>query len=95
MKTVRFVLAAILALLPVWSWADMMLKDGSGNSIVLHEGKCTVLSWLKDWRQATMQYRGTMFEACWRIQGDMVVVLDSGGDVTPVPMQAFRPVVNI
>lgn len=29
-------------------------------------------------------------EGCWRMNDGVVIIIDSGGDVTPVPMQAFK-----
>ena len=84
------VLLAVLMLFAMSSNAAMVAKDGSGNSVTLQETACVSDPWLKEWKSATMFYRGKHYAACWRIQGDMVVIIDSAGDVTPLPMGAFK-----
>lgn len=84
------VLAAVLVLFSMSAKADMIMKDRQGNSITLHEEACTVLPWLEKWKTATFIYQGKVHAACWRFQAGTVVVLDSAGDVTPVPPQAFE-----
>ena len=77
------------------SYSAMVAKDGSGNSVTLQEEKCVSAPWLKDWQTATMIYRGKTYAACWRVQGQLVIILDSGGDITPIPMNAFAPEVKV
>ena len=87
------VLAAVLMLFAMSNpaKADMVAKDRAGNSVTLHEAPCVSAPWLKDWKTATFIYGGKTYAACWRIQNDMVIVLDAAGDVSPLPMTAFKP----
>ncbi len=87
----KYVLLAVLVLFAASVNAAMVAKDGSGNSVTLGETECVAAPWLKDWKTATMFYEGKTYAACWRLQGNLVVVLDSAGDVTPIPMTSFRP----
>lgn len=67
------------------------LKADNGDQITLMESPCTHSPWFKDWQAARFIYRGKTYEACWRlVGGDTVLVFDSGGDISPVPMGAFR-----
>ena len=83
----------LLALLFVFlafnvSAADLVLRDQAGNVVKLHETDCKQ-PWMKKWKQATFEYEKKIFQACWRLVGSTVVVMDSAGDVTPLPAQAF------
>ena len=83
------VLFAVLFMFAVSVKAGMVARDEGGNVITLMTEQCTAGPWMKDWKTASFLYRGQLFKACWRIQGTTVILLDSGGDVTPVPMGAF------
>jgi len=85
------VLFAVLMLFSMSSHAGMVAKDNNGNSVTLHEAPCVSSPWLKDWKTATFIYGGKTYAACWRIQNNMVIVIDSAGDVSPLPMEAFKP----
>lgn len=89
------VLAFVLMLFAVSSNAAMVAKDREGNSVTLQETACVSDMWLKEWKAATMFYQGKQYAACWRLQGNTVVVIDSAGDVTPLPMTAFRPETSV
>ena len=89
------VLAVVLMLFAMSVNAAMVAKDSAGNSVTLQETACVSDPWLKDWKAATMFYQGKVFAACWRIQGQTVVIIDSAGDVTPIPMTAFRPETSV
>ena len=84
-------LAIVLMLFAISSNAEMVARDDAGNTVTLQETECVSGPWLKDWKAATMFYEGKHYAACWRVQGTKVVIIDSAGDVTPIPMQAFRP----
>ena len=73
----------------------LVVRDPSGNSVSLHTGQCSTSPWLKEWKAATMVYQGKRYDACWRLQGSTVVILDSGGDITPVPAQAFKEEIGV
>lgn len=69
--------------------ADMVARDAMGNYAALHKESCVAAPWLKDWKTATVKYEGKMFAACWKMQDGTILVLDSAGDVTPIPVSAF------
>ena len=88
MKSVMF---AVLMLFAFDAIAEnLVVNDASGNQVTLMSEACTASSWLKDWKLASFLYKGKAYEACWRLQGTTVVILDSGGEVTPLPSGAFR-----
>lgn len=89
------VLAVVLMLFALSVNAAMVAKDAQGNSVTLQETACVSDPWLKDWKAATMFYQGRVFAACWRLQGNLVIILDSAGDITPIPMTAFRPETSV
>lgn len=70
--------------------ASYELRDRAGNVVVLLDAPCEQGGWLAGWRRATLHYDGKDYAACWVAMGEMVMVLDSSGDVTPVPRAAFR-----
>lgn len=84
------VLAAVLVLFAMSAKADMVVRDGTGNILTLHNEQCVAAPWLKGWKTATFVYDGKTFAACWREQQGTIVVLDSAGDVTPVPAHLFK-----
>lgn len=57
--------------------------------ITLYESACGK-DWLNGWRQAAMTYKGKSYDACWMSNGGMVFILDSAGDLTPLPVTAFK-----
>ena len=67
---------------------DLVVRDAAGNVVKLHETDCKQ-PWMKKWKQATFEYEKKRYDACWRLVGSTVVVMDSAGDVTPLPAQAF------
>ena len=83
-------LALLFVFLTFNVWADdLVVRDAAGNVVSLHEAPCTSFAWLKEWKTATFKYEGKSYKACWRLVGSSVVVLDSIGDVTPIPAAAF------
>lgn len=89
------VLFVVLLLFSISSPAAIVAKDRAGNSVTLHEEACVSSPWLQNWKTATMFYQGKQYAACWRVQGELVIILDSSGDMTPIPMQAFQPETRI
>lgn len=65
------------------------VKAQNGDSITLMDTPCTQGEWFKLWKAARFVYQGRSFEACWRVEDTMVLVLDAEGDLSSVPMQAF------
>lgn len=89
------VLAVILVLFAVSAHAqNMVSRDGDGNVVTLMTAKCTISPWTTEWLTASFLYHGRVFAACWRLQGKTVVIFDSGGDITPLPMSIFKPEVK-
>ena len=68
----------------------MVVTDQQGNKIVLGEKECSASPWLKNWYTGTFFYEKRLFNMCWKIQGQSVVIIDAEGDMTAVPMQAFH-----
>jgi len=87
------VLAAVLMLFAMSNpaKADMVMRDQNGNYVRLHTEPCAISPWTKEWKTATFFYEKKQYAACWRLQGETVVVLDSEGDITPLPVRSFRP----
>lgn len=69
---------------------DLFVKDRAGSKITLKETACSIAGWFSKWKNAIVLYQGKTYQACWRLQADSVVVIDSAGDVTPVPAGAFQ-----
>lgn len=69
-----------------------------GDFVKLWQGPCesktvigianpAVLPLLK---KAMMRYEGKDYEACWAEHDGHAIVIDEAGDVTPIPLRAFR-----
>jgi len=89
------VLFMVLMLFAMSVKAGMVARDNEGNVITLMTEACKVSPWLKDWKTASFLYNGKVYPACWKLQGRLVIILDSGGDVTPVSMGAFSQETSI
>ena len=73
----------------------MMATDQNGNSVTLFTDEQCTLFTLKGWKRAALQYNGKRLNACWVVTLDMVaMVVDEEGDVSRVPVQAFRSLVE-
>ena len=70
---------------------NMTARDAGGNTVTLQDEKCVIAPWLDKWKTAVFVYNGKTYASCWRIQNNEVVILDSGGDVTVLPPDIFRP----
>lgn len=68
--------------------ATYQLKT-SDATVTLHDSQCGQ-PWLDGWKRASMTYRGKDFEACWMHQEGVIFLLDSAGDLTPLPVNAFK-----
>ena len=80
---------ALLLLLPSLCLADSLIaRDSTGNIITITDAPCQH-EWLKDWKAAEFLYQGKVYKACWTVKGDRVVILDSGGDISAVPIGMF------
>lgn len=64
------------------------LQDQAGNKVTLHDTDCEV-PFLKGWKKASFRYEGKDLTACWVASKGVVFVVDSTGDLTPIPVQAF------
>jgi hypothetical protein len=45
----------------------------------------------KDFKQAAVTYEGREFGACWKVQGEIVLILDDEGDGGSIPLSEFKP----
>lgn len=90
MKLRYGVLAVVLMLFAMSAHAGMVARDSAGNVLSLHDEVCVAAPWLKAWKTATLQYEGKVYAACWRVQDGLIMVLDSAGDITPVPPEMFK-----
>ena len=91
----RAVLVAILLLFSASSYAQKMVaRDSGGNVITLLQEQCMASPWMKQWKTASLVYEGKVFAACWAVRGSDVVILDSAGDVYPIPAGMFKPEVG-
>lgn len=91
LKTLLILAVAILALhiAPAYA-ASYVAKDAVGNVVRLLDEPCEVTSgWMKA-RKAYYKYEGKEYKSCWIAVRDLVLVFDESGDVTPLPIQAFR-----
>ena len=69
--------------------ATYTARDGAGNSVTISDKPCPETPEWLHLRDALMRFHGVVYKACWfPIQGH-IIVLDSNGDATPVPMQSF------
>lgn len=68
----------------------MTFEDPLGNSVQLFDTPCyEAPPWL-GFRKASMLYQGKSYEACWTLVGHTVLLIDSAGDSTPIPMDVFK-----
>lgn len=65
-------------------------KDQAGNRIVLYPDACPEGGFLAGWKRATFLFQGKDYKACWSSAGGVVAVLDSLGELSAIPVQAFR-----
>ena len=72
-----------------------ILRDQQGNHVMLQQTPCK-MPWLSKWFEASMVFQEKPYAACWKLMGDgnTVMVLDSTGDLTALPLQAFRKAVQ-
>lgn len=82
-------LFALLHIAPAIA-ATYVAKDAAGNVVRLLDEPCEVTSgWMKA-RKAEFRYEGKEYKSCWIAVKDLVLLFDETGDVTPLPIQAFR-----
>lgn len=86
--------AALFILTPMPANADYSVSNGN-NRLTLTDKDCQLGGWFKGWKVARMVYDGKTYEACWKLQGETVVVVDSAGDMSNVPAQAFKKDVEV
>lgn len=81
-------------------WPSMLLADGTvsatdpNGKLTLYKTPCSMGGWFEKWKSAHWMYKGKPYEACWAVQptrqgGQMVIVIDSSGVVTPIDPRAF------
>ena len=84
----RAALLLLLAAAP--AFADSYIYVSGGDSFRLTDEPCPVTSgWLKLYR-AEIIWKGKTYQACWALVKTVVIVLDEGGDITPIPMGVFQ-----
>ncbi len=101
------VIAALLWALGVSvAFADMVVRDSAGNSMTLYDKPCAdgkVLAFITmnggsgdKFRSGLLHYQGKDFTACWTAVGDgFVYVIDSDGDLSKIPANAFVRVTGV
>ena len=73
----------------------MIAIDQNSNSVTLYTNEECALFPLKGWKRAAVFYNGRRLGACWVVTADMVtMIVDEDGDVSRVPVSAFRPLVE-
>ncbi len=63
------------------------------GSVTVFEEPCPH-PWLKKWKRAELIYKDQKYEACWAADqsSQSVLVIDSEGDLSMLPMAAFQKV---
>lgn len=88
------------------AFADMIVRDSQGNSMILYDKPCAdgkVLAFIAmkggtgdKFRSGLLHYQGKDFTACWTAVGDgYVYVIDSDGDLSKIPANAFVRVTGV
>jgi len=80
-------LALLLAALPTHA-ETLTASDSSGNRVDISDAPCP-MEWLKNWKAAEFFYQGKTYKACWAMKGEQIIILDSGGDLTAIPVRMF------
>ena len=68
----------------------LIAGDPAGNWVRIYDAPCPVAGGWLAMRRAEMHYEGTDYGACWLQADDRIVVFDSAGDISPLPISAFR-----
>ena len=75
--------------------SSLTAQDQAGNSVTLTDQSCQIKSpWFANWHSGTMTYQGKLLEICWTMRGTNVVVIDSDGEITPIPLRVFHNAVE-
>ena len=81
---------------------SLVAKDQSGNSMTLLNQPCegalleqitlaaAVVPGEKKYQRGVMFYAGKSYDACWFAYNDTVLILDSAGDKSAIPMTSFK-----
>ena len=75
---------------PGYDGPPMVLHTQGGDMVRLTSQPCPNSNGWLTMNKADMLYQGKNYEACWFVMGTYVVVMDSNGDVSPIPAQAFK-----
>lgn len=78
----------------VYRGPPLLLRDSEGNTVKLLNTACPRTNGWLAMSAAEMHWKGKDYEACWVKIGPYVLVPDSNGDWTPIPFEAFAPVVD-
>lgn len=86
------------------TWPTLLLADeplptysatGPEGKVTLTADPCKQHLWLAGWQVAHWIWRGKSYDACWRMQRNggeqLVVILDSSGDVATFYPSQFKP----
>lgn len=89
-KKIVLILGTIVLVLATCSvLAQTYQLQARDATVILHSTECDK-DWLKGWKKASMTYRGKDYDACWMHHEGIVFLLDSSGDLTPIPVNAFK-----
>jgi hypothetical protein len=67
----------------------MSVKDPAATSCASPMSHAREPEWLGLFKARRCITEGVDYLACWREAGGAVLVFDSNGDLTPIPVQAF------
>lgn len=84
-----WVFAALVLLIPGQANAETYSVTEGGDKLTLTMTPCEH-PWLKDWKVAKWVYQGKVYDACWKLMGDMVMTIDSAGELGQVPKFVFK-----
>lgn len=89
-KRIVLILGAVVLVLGTCSvLAQTYQFQARDATVTLHNEACSK-GWLKGWKKASMTYKGQDYDACWMHNEGVVFILDSAGDLTPLPVNAFK-----
>lgn len=69
----------------------MIAKGRNGDYVRLTKDACPNTSGWLVMSSARMIYQGKEYRACWFMMGQYIIVVDSNGDASAIPAEAFRP----
>lgn len=91
-----FIVAILCSASTVFAQDKFSVEDQNGK-LTITKAPCTKAGpWFAKWRAATWVYKGKFYDACWSgvrtpDGGQMVVVIDSDGQVSNMHPSRFSP----